>query len=222
MYYFINGGGREFDHLHELNNRNWFIENGIKTLLVIPLAIKEEHWQERWNNPTQLFDGSPDVTSITTYTDREEAINRINSADAIYFPGGSQETLIRRLVDEMHLLETIKSATNLKAIGGGCAGMMAMGESVLVGASTIKRVDPGLNLIPETIFDSHFTKHSRLKRLKKSLVDLTNYLGYGIDENTGAILNDQYEIMKIIGPGTLTKIGKNREISVYDQNTLFN
>jgi len=223
MKYFLNGGGREFDHLLELHRIGWFKENNITTLLLIPLAIKEDSWQRRWVKPMQLFDKTqgPTITSITTYSPRDDAITTILQADAIYFTGGSQETLKRRLIDEMNLLETIKESSQLKAIGGGSAGMMVLGEKAIVGASEIKSVTAGFNFVPKTIFDSHFSKHNRLPRLQSVLALSSGFTGIGIDDNTGVILDDTYAVQQIIGPGTATFITSQGKIDRYDSNTVF-
>ncbi len=219
MQYFINGGGREFDHLLELQKTGWFKDNEISTLLIIPLAIKEDYWQQKWVNPTQLFEttGGPSITSITTYSDRTNAMEKINQADAIYFTGGSQETLIKRLCEELKLLDEIKKSASLKAIGGGSAGMMVLGEQTIFGATAVKSVNQGMNFIDKTIFDSHFTKHNRLDRLKPVIDQLSDFTGIGVDEQTTLILDDNYRPTAIYGEGTVTyyEAGKT---TIYDKN----
>jgi cyanophycinase-like exopeptidase len=55
-------------------------------------------------------------------------------------------------------------------------------------SSTDKQTDlliPALGLVPGAIFDSHFSQMNRLQRLKAGIEEFPQYVGIGIDENTG-------------------------------------
>jgi cyanophycinase len=60
----------------------------------------------------------------------------------------------------------------------------------------------GLGLIQDTIFDTHFVQRSRISRLVHAVATNPALLGFGIEENTGLIIEDETRA-KVVGAGTV-------------------
>ena len=225
MQYLLNGGRDERGLLRSSKSLNIYSDLGIKRLLMIPLAIVEEYWQEVWHGNENLF-GIPNIETKTLTeldTDRQAILERINWADFIYFPGGAQKTLLRRL-KEMDLIDVLQAAvTNnpLKLLGGGSAGAMVMGSRCIIGRNSIESIVDGLAFLPNCVIDSHFSNRNREPRLLQVLGREDNVRGLGIDENTAVLLSDEFIIQDVYGTGTVSVYIKDKK-TVYDSNSQFN
>jgi cyanophycinase len=60
----------------------------------------------------------------------------------------------------------------------------------------------GLGLIHDTIFDTHFVQRSRISRLVHAVATNPALLGFGIEENTGLIIEDE-TTARVVGAGTV-------------------
>ena len=60
----------------------------------------------------------------------------------------------------------------------------------------------GLGLINEVVFDTHFVQRSRVSRLVHAVATNPALLGFGIEENTGLLIEDE-TTARVIGTGTV-------------------
>ena len=60
----------------------------------------------------------------------------------------------------------------------------------------------GLGLIRDMIFDTHFVQRSRISRLVHAVATNPALLGFGIEENTGLLIEDEAKA-RVIGTGTV-------------------
>lgn len=60
----------------------------------------------------------------------------------------------------------------------------------------------GLGLIQDVIFDTHFSERARISRLIHSVATNPSLLGFGLDENTGLLIEDETRA-KVIGTGNV-------------------
>jgi len=55
----------------------------------------------------------------------------------------------------------------------------------------------GLDLVPNSIIDQHFSQRNRSNRLRSVVARFKNSIGYGIDENTALIFKEKEKPRKI-------------------------
>lgn len=127
----------------------------------------------------------------------------IDKALLIWFPGGDQNRLMKRLYDA-GLVESIRERQRTGAVvGGTSAGAAVMGEVMIKGGAELKAiqrggtpVDVGLGLWPEAIVDQHFLRRQRFNRLLSAVMERPTLVGVGIDEKTAVIVRDgSFEVM---------------------------
>jgi cyanophycinase len=223
MHYMLNGGRNERGVLVSPQALALYRQLKIKRVLFIVYALAEDFWQSAWKEAQSLI-GIPgmELRALTTYTtDRVEIESALAWADFIYFPGGSQQSLLNRMhtLDTDRALEAVISKGTLRLLGGGSAGAMVMGSWCIVGHKDIKQVVPGLNYLPGYVIDSHFSERNRLQRLQAVMRDLPMIVGMGIDEDTAVVFDERLTIQAIYGPGSVTIC--DNKITRYDTNSTF-
>lgn len=219
MVFMLNGGRDERGVMNGTEAHTLYESLGIERMLLIPLAIMETHWQIFWRtNPNFIQSKQFATKSITTFDSAEDIQQKLTWADAIYFPGGSPNTLLTR-IDERHILPLIdlrKSSGHLKLIAGGSAGAMVMGEYCIIGHTNVKNILPGLSLLPNYMIDSHFSNRNREPRLLEQLASRKHAIGLGIDEDTAVLLNTNMDIQHVFGAGDAYQYKEGKCIK-YDQ-----
>ena len=71
----------------------------------------------------------------------------------------------------------------------------------------------GLGLIQDMIFDTHFIQRSRISRLVHAIATNPALLGFGIEENTGLLIEDETRA-RVIGTGTVIVLdGRSIEVN---------
>ena len=139
----------------------------------------------------------------------EEILKKIEQASGLYFTGGDQlhvTTLLGGTPLHYLILEKFKKGL---AIGGTSAGAMMISSSMIVaGASDhAPRLDSvevtaGMNLLEDTVIDTHFSQRGRHERLLSTVAHNPQILGIGIDERTAMVVRDnQFEV---VGEGAVT------------------
>jgi cyanophycinase len=139
----------------------------------------------------------------------ENALKRIEKADALFFTGGDQLNVTSLLGGSpLHNLihEKVKDGF---IIAGTSAGATMMSNSMIVTGSSDDspkvggvEIAPGMDLLSETIIDTHFSQRGRHGRLLAAIAHYPQDLGIGIDERTAIIVkNNEF---RIIGEGVVT------------------
>ena len=152
-----------------------------------------------------------DVVDVSQREDAfaEASLKKIDSADAIFFTGGDQLN-ITSLMGGTPLHNRIYDRLQEGIlIIGTSAGAAMMSSSMIVSgksdsAPTVGGVEiaPGMDMIPDTIIDSHFSQRGRHGRLLTAIAHYPQVLGIGIDERT-AIMTQNGKFT-VIGEGTVT------------------
>ncbi len=139
----------------------------------------------------------------------EGAVDKVRHASVVFFTGGDQlritsqvgDSPVFRCLQELHE----KGAT----IAGTSAGAAAMSETMLIGGpgDESNRVSalgmaPGLGLMHDAVFDSHFAERGRFGRLLGAVAQNPRNLGIGIDEDT-AIVVERGETFHVLGSGAV-------------------
>lgn len=135
-------------------------------------------------------------------------------ADAVFFTGGDQGTLVDRLIGS----ETLRAICRRHrddglVVGGTSAGASAMSRVMIRSGSSEE--DPragvvdlawGLGLLPDVVIDQHFTQRGRLGRLIAALKppdrSARRLLGVGIAEDTAIVVTGRE--FEVIGSGAVT------------------
>lgn len=130
-------------------------------------------------------------------------VNQASDADALFFIGGDQSRLTKRVRNTaLHdaLLERIGEDI---VISGTSAGAMALCETMIAGGSAGNAMRkgeiplrPGLGLLPSLILDTHFIARNRFYRLVHALSENPDKTGIGITNDTGIVIkNDLATVM---------------------------
>lgn len=150
----------------------------------------------------RAFASSAGVDSATA-SGIDKAVEQLGEADLIWFPGGDQNRLMRRL-NNAGIAELIRQRhRDGCVVGGTSAGAAVMSERMITGEADLESIRRGgtqlaggLGLWPGVIVDQHFLKRRRFNRLYSAILDRPALVGVGIDERTAVIVSgDRIEVM---------------------------
>src|SRR3954469_7684003 len=208
-------GGAE-DREGECRVLQRFIElTGKKAPHVIVMTVATEHPEEMGAIYEKVFRrfgaGQVDVVGATCREDAQSQrmLRPLQKSDAIFFTGGDQfkiTTILGGTDTDRLLQERYKSGMSL---GGTSAGANMMPSAMIIGGAKpgnprIGCVDlgPGMEFLPGTITDSHFSQRGRLGRLLAAVAQYPHDIGVGIDEDTAAIVEG--ERLECFGSNAIT------------------
>jgi cyanophycinase len=165
---------------------------------------------------------------LKSNVNEEECIKIIEHCTGIWFTGGDQRRIVSSLYKKDRsytkmLNEIHKIHKRGAVIGGTSAGAAIMGSTMITGGdnksaltnpeiwnfndlshedSSTLSIGQGLGLFAYGIVDQHFSERDRLGRLIAvcSKVD-DGGIGFGIDENTAIVVNENSGIIEAIGEG---------------------
>lgn len=189
---------------------------GTKARIVIMTAATELP-REVGENYTKIFEriGAEDVRIVDTET-RDDArsstaLEAIENATGVFFTGGDQARITGILKDTEIDTAIHKRFSEGAVIAGTSAGAAVMPDVMIVegDSETNPRVNvvemgPGMAFLPGIVIDQHFSQRGRLGRLLSALAQQPAVMGFGIDENTAIIVNDNY--FQVIGEGAVTVV----------------
>lgn len=143
---------------------------------------------------------------------REDCLERLEKAGAIFFTGGDQ-LRITSLLGGTPLDRAVRKAYASGAvIAGTSAGASAMSETMIVGGDSGEaprqdtlRLAPGLGLLAGVVIDQHFAQRGRMGRLLVAVAQNPGILGVGVDEDTALEVSPAGEF-RVIGSQTVTII----------------
>jgi len=144
-----------------------------------------------------------------------QALEKIRNADVLYFTGGDQLHVTSLLGGSpLHSLILEKCEKGV-IIAGISAGASMMSSSMIISgrSDTAPRfgcleIAPGMNLITDSVIDSHFSERGRHGRLLCALAHYPQALGIGIDERTAIFVRGSE--MKVVGESTVTIMDGSR------------
>jgi cyanophycinase len=147
--------------------------------------------------------------------DAQHAAAQIDAATFLWMTGGDQSRLVARLLDA-GLVERLRARYESGALVGGTSeGAAAVSELMLAGAEKEEemlqgRVDTvgGLGLWPGVIVDQHFVARRRFNRLMAAVIDHPQFVGVGIDEGTGVVVEGTS--LRVVGEGNVVVIDARR------------
>ncbi|HEY0657396.1 MAG TPA: cyanophycinase [Pyrinomonadaceae bacterium] len=141
----------------------------------------------------------------------EAMLKKVEAATGLYFTGGNQ-LHVTALTGGTPLHQLILERYNKGlVIGGTSAGAMMMSSTTLVSGESdcaprlgTVEVAPGMELLENSMIDTHFSQRGRHGRLLSAVVHNPQTLGIGIDERTAMVVQgDKFEV---VGEGAVTVV----------------
>jgi cyanophycinase len=185
-------------------------------ILIIPWASRREDA----GSATVAVWKEAGATTVTVIPEEAAAArSAIESADLIWFGGGSQSRLMDAL-RERDLIEVVKMGHRQGTIiAGTSAGAAVMSPYMMTGKAELEaliksstELVEGLGLWPGVIVDQHFLARRRWARLFTAVADHPDQIGIGIDEQT-AIVVDPDGSWQVIGRGPVVVIDGRGKIA---------
>jgi cyanophycinase len=196
-----------------------FIElsGGTNKAKVLIMTVATDDPEDAENRYKEVFDRLKfknfDAVNVADRSEAydEDLLEKVKNATGLYFTGGNQ-LHVTALTGGTPLHQLILDKFNSGlTIGGTSAGAMMMSSSTLLsGASdtapalSAVAVAPGMDLLDNSIIDTHFSQRGRHGRLLSTVAHNPQVIGIGIDERTAAIV--QGSKFKVIGEGAVTVI----------------
>jgi cyanophycinase len=115
----------------------------------------------------------------------------------LFLPGGDQHVFMDRL-SGTNLEKAIINSVNLGNLYVGTSATTACIGQFMIASSSNNQIfiEKGLGLIPNVIFDQHYSQRNRAWRLKRTIKEHPDCRGIGIDESTGLFIQgNQYKEM---------------------------
>lgn len=189
---------------------------GVKARIVV-MTVATELPREVGEDYLKVFErlGVEDVRIVDTVT-REDAtsssyLEAIEKSTGVFFTGGDQARITSILKDtEIDKLLHKRFSEGI-TIGGTSAGAAMMPDVMIVEGDSetnprleIVDMDHGMGFLPGVVIDQHFAERGRLGRLLSAVAQQPVVLGFGIDENTAIVVNNNE--LEVIGEGAVTVI----------------
>jgi cyanophycinase len=181
------------------------------------MTVATELPREVGENYIRVFErlGVEDVRIVDT-VEREDAssatyLEAIEKATGVFFTGGNQARITSILKDTEIDRLLHKRLSEGAVIGGTSAGAAMMPDVMIVEGDSetnprleIVEMEPGMAFLPGVVIDQHFLQRGRIGRLLSAVSQQPVVLGFGIDENTAIVVNNnQFEV---IGEGVVTVV----------------
>ena len=187
---------------------------GTKANIVIMTAATELP-REVGEQYTKIFErfGAEQVRIIDTVTRDDSSsstyLEAVEKSTGIFFTGGDQARITSIIKDtELDALIHKRYAEGA-VIAGTSAGaavmpdvMIVEGDSTTNARAEVVEMGPGMGFLPGIVIDQHFSQRGRLGRLIAALAQQPAVLGFGIDEDTAIIVNQ--DVIEVIGSGSVT------------------
>ena len=160
---------------------------------------------EKASSAMKAYGASHFLQSVSlpkTTAEIDAFLKLLSRATGVFFTGGSQLRAMEGMPDAVKaaLIEKYKTpATALvprTPFGGTSAGMALMSKNMIYGG----KIKPGLGLMSNVVFDTHFDQRHRQKRLIEALKVSGDEYAIGADENTGILIDDDLSV-RAVGPG---------------------
>ncbi len=141
---------------------------------------------------------------------------RIEALGSVYFTGGDQSFILKALIqhgEETPVLRAIRAAhARGGLVAGSSAGAAMMSEPMILGGTSIEALihgkssapgkpgvplGQGLGFFSHGLVDQHFLKRGRLGRLLVAMHAAGHARGFGVDENTGMVIEG--DSLRVVG-----------------------
>jgi cyanophycinase len=174
-----------------------FFERGGKhhgRLVIIPTASPRSDLKDytRW---LQMWDAyawqSVHIVNVanTEEADREEVLQLIRDATAVWISGGEQQRLVERYGNTRCYSELLNVLNRGAIVGGTSAGAAVISNNMIAEGVDTPVMRKGWGILPGAIVDQHFSQRNRFARLSQAVASFPDHVGVGIDESTGLLID---------------------------------
>jgi cyanophycinase len=212
----IIGGGEDKEGDRTILKEFVRLAGGSKARIVV-MTVATDEPQEAGAEYKRVFKklGAEDVQVVDVSARKdvhdEKALKMIEQATGIFFTGGDQ-IHITSLMGGTEMQELIRRRYQDGAVlGGTSAGAAMMSNSMIIGGdsncnprSGVMEIGPGMDFLPDTMIDTHFSQRGRFGRLLTAVAHYPQDVGFGIDENTALVLSDHQ--LEVLGENSVTVI----------------
>jgi cyanophycinase len=200
--------------------REFVRRSGAREARIVVLTAATSEPKECGRDYIEVFErlGAAEVWVVDT-RDRQDAeklegVKAIAQATGIFFTGGDQARIVRAIKGTVLDDAIRKRYAEGVVVGGTSAGAAMMPDQMIVDgdSETSPRADvvqmgEGMGFLPGVVIDQHFAQRGRLGRLLSALLLEPSVLGFGIDENTAMVVeNDEFIVM---GSGAVTVVDES-------------
>src|SRR2546421_3719297 len=173
--------------------------------------------------------GARTVTGLRPETREEandpQAVAALTSATGLFMTGGNQlrlssiigGTALGAAILDAHGRGVVVAGTSAGA-SAVATHMMAFGSSGATPKHRMAHVSVGLGLLVNVVVDQHFEQRTRLGRLLAVVAQSPSLIGWGLDEDTAAII-DAGDVLEVIGRGWVTIVDGSDVITDAFQTT---
>ena len=194
-------------------------------VVVVPTASQTP--DERARDYEALFSAfGPECIQTVHIGERSDAASPglagvIHDATLFMFGGGDQLRLSSMIGGTpMHQALLDRYRRGGCVVAGTSAGAAVLPEAMIFQNNRFRvfrkggiEMTKGLGLIGDTIFDTHFIERSRISRLVHAVATNPAFLGLGIEENTGLLIEDERKAT-VVGTGTVIVVdGRSIDIN---------
>lgn len=131
----------------------------------------------------------------------ENLVEPLKRATAVWIAGGDQRRLAERYLGTPVERE-IQQVVHRGGIVGGTSAGSAIASRVMISGGRQKPViASGLDLLPGSIIDMHFSQRKRYERLASAVEQHPDRVGIGIDEGTGLLVSS--DEARVFGTGSV-------------------
>jgi cyanophycin synthetase len=182
---------------------------------IVVMTVATDQPEESGNDYREAFRalGVMDVRVVDVSRRRDtfeqDSLGAIERATAVFFTGGDQ-LHVTSLIGGTPMQEVLfRKHREGVVLGGTSAGAAMMSNSMIIRGDSNKnprfgsiKIAPGMDFVPNSIIDTHFSQRGRLGRLLTAVAHYPQDVGYGVDENTAMVVTDsQFEV---IGENSVT------------------
>ena len=194
-------------------------------IVVVPTA--SETPSERARDYRELFSAfSPEAVDTVHIGERSDAgsadLLKLIGETTLFMFGGGDQLRLSSLIGGTPLHRALQERYRAGGcvVAGTSAGAAVIPEVMIFQNNRFRvfrkggiEMTQGLGLIRDMIFDTHFVQRSRISRLVHAVATNPALLGFGIEENTGLLIEDETKA-RVIGAGTVIVIdGSAMEIN---------
>lgn len=192
-------------------------------LVVIPTASSVEDEMVLVYDEVFRRLGAADVRAVRPQSRLEAELpalaGALDDATGIFLTGGNQLKL-SQVVAGTALGHAVRAAYERGVVVAGTsagasimsAHMISLGEEGVTPRQRASQLSAGLGLLPDVIVDQHFDQRARYGRLLSLVALSPSLLGMGIDEDTAALVTDDY-LVEVVGSGAVFVVDASRALT---------
>lgn len=206
------GGGKLPDRIYkkilQLSGRT------TPSVLILPLATSDPTGSATRTEVRFRENGATRVDWVNFAREdasKTEILEKIRSANIVYFPGGDQKKILQTIRDTPAERAVRDVLAKGGVVGGTSAGCEVLGDLSLTGRARLDlavanttETEPGLALVTGVVFDQHFLRRGRFLRLLSATIDAERKMGIGVDESTAAVFPHGTRRMEVVGERQVT------------------